>query len=981
MNSRYCIKDKRRQNYYSIYTVSFLIMAFLVFFWFLVLGKSMVWNDDGWKQHIKALTYYAKYLRQIFRTLFQEHRLVIPQWDFHISEGADILQTLHYYVIGDPIAALSALVPSDKIHIFYGVSMVFRIYLAGIAFSELAFGTGRTNIYGILAGALSYDFSSWTMRAIEHPYFLNPMIYFPLVILGIEKIIRKEKPYVFICAVAVSAMSNFYFFYMIVVISIIYAAIRLVYLYRAPGKRAQGLRMLIYMGVMAVTGVCMAGVVLLPVLMFFLGDSRMGLKQPFHLFYSLGYYTSLPAVLVSGRSPVWLCIGISAPALLAVVLLFIRKGENRFIKILFVPCILLALLPIGGRLMNGMSYSSNRWSWAIVLLCAYVLTLEWDHLLKINEKECRRLLAFCVVLFMLAYLLDNSRKAPAMAAYFLTAVSLLTVRSGYLDSEDGKAERVEMSACRKTSKPMKLLIMTAASIFVLSYGVFSPGEGNLVESFVDNKSVQTQLKQNEAQMIRELSSDPTVRYTGVQARNMNLLEKVSNTQYYWTISNSYINRLHQDLELIDHRFYSYEGYDDRAALIALAACRYYVKNSGNKKCLPYGFHEVSYYNASADAQEELLEKLRKEMGEKGLSEAQERMARRNVGYSDYDAYENENALPLGYCYSSYLLQEQWEAMDPVQKQEAMLEAAYINDAPDGIHKFKKEIPGKEIPIEIKSDDDDFTVTEKGIVTTADNVTAVLNFQSKPGCEVYVRIEGLECVPTTRYELYRGDETTDPQNLYNKTLWDNLSGTEKYNILKGQKYKTYGEKQLIEVRGGDVKKELAYIPLDGPFSSGKRDYIVNLGYYEEPLTAASLTFQTRGIYNYKSLKVYSVPMEGFSDKIAELGKDVLENIRLEPNRVRGTITVNEPKLLCLAIPYSEGWKARIDGQKTKLYVINDRYMGITIPVGDHEVVLDYRRPYQLAGVLLSLLGTASFLFLVLYDRRNKKSVRQRAEDRH
>lgn len=970
MNTGYCIKGKRRQRYYLVYTVSFLVIALFVFVWFPVLGKSMIWNDDGWKQHIKALIYYAKYLRQIFRSLLQEHRLVIPQWDFYISEGADILQTLHYYVIGDPIAALSVFIPSDKIHIFYGISMIFRIYLAGIAFSELAFGTGRTNTFGILAGALTYDFCSWTMRAIDHPYFLNPIIYFPLVILGIEKIIRKEKPYLFICAVAVSAISNFYFFYMIVITSIIYAVIRLVYIYRAPEKRAQGIRMLLYMGVMAVTGVCIAGVVLLPVIMFFLGDSRMGLKQPFHLFYSLDYYTSLPAALVSGRSPFWLCIGISAPALLAVALLFIRKGENRFIKLLFVPCILIAAFPIGGRLMNGMSYSSNRWSWAFVLLCAYVLTLEWDQLLKISEKECRKLLAFSGILFILVYLFDKSRTAPAMAGVVLLPVSLLALRSSCADYEDGKTERTKVSTYRQIGKPMVMLGMTAAGILVMSYGIFSPGAGNSVKEFVDSSSVQTQLKQNEAEMIRNLSSDPTVRYTGTQAGNMNLLERVSNTQYYWTISNPYINHFHQDLELIDHRFYFYEGYDDRAALIALASCRYYVKNGGDKSCLPYGFHEVSHYNASADEQEKLIEKLRIEMGEKGLSEAQERVAKQQVGYSNYDAYENENALPLGYCYSAYLLQDQWEKMDPVQRQEVMLEAGYVNEQPEGMNDFEAEIPSREIPFEMSSGDDNFNITEEGIVTTADNVTAALNFESKPGCEVYVRIEGLECIPTTRYELYRGDETADPQNMYNKTLWDHLSGTEKYNIIKEQKYKTFGDKVLIKVKSGNVIKVLAYIPPDGAFSSGKKDYIVNLGYHEDPITSASLIFPTRGIYNYKRIKVYSVPMEGFSDKIADLGKDVLENTRLESNRVSGTITVREPELLCIAIPYADGWKAFLDGQEAKLYVVNDRYMGIMIPVGKHEVELVYDRPYQLAGKLLSLIGLAALLFIVYYNIRNK-----------
>ena len=57
---------------------------------------------DGWSQHFKALVYYSNYLRGILRHLIHDHRLVIPEWDFYIGEGGDILNALHYYVIGDP---------------------------------------------------------------------------------------------------------------------------------------------------------------------------------------------------------------------------------------------------------------------------------------------------------------------------------------------------------------------------------------------------------------------------------------------------------------------------------------------------------------------------------------------------------------------------------------------------------------------------------------------------------------------------------------------------------------------------------------------------------------------------------------------------------------------------------------------------------------------------------------------------------------
>ena len=60
----------------------------------------------------------------------------------------------------------------------------------------------------------------------RHPFFINPMIYFPLLCLGVEKIFKKERPYLFIVITAVASMSNFYFLYMLTIFTVIYALIR-----------------------------------------------------------------------------------------------------------------------------------------------------------------------------------------------------------------------------------------------------------------------------------------------------------------------------------------------------------------------------------------------------------------------------------------------------------------------------------------------------------------------------------------------------------------------------------------------------------------------------------------------------------------------------------------------------------------------------------------------------------------------------------
>ena len=82
-------------------------IALFLYMRFYLNGKSLIWSHDGVPQHLNSLAYYGRYLRKILHTLFIEHKLSIPMWDLNIGYGSDILTTLHYYVIGDPLTLLS----------------------------------------------------------------------------------------------------------------------------------------------------------------------------------------------------------------------------------------------------------------------------------------------------------------------------------------------------------------------------------------------------------------------------------------------------------------------------------------------------------------------------------------------------------------------------------------------------------------------------------------------------------------------------------------------------------------------------------------------------------------------------------------------------------------------------------------------------------------------------------------------------------
>ena len=147
-------------------------------------------------------------------------------WDMHIGYGSDILTTLHYYVIGDPLTLLSVLVKPEHTEKLYEFLIFLRIYLAGITFSRYSF-YHKNSKQAVFMGTMIYIFAGWTIYAsMKHPYFSNPMIYLPLILMGIDKIYRKEKPYIFIWSVALAGFSNFYFFYMLGIFMVLYAVFR-----------------------------------------------------------------------------------------------------------------------------------------------------------------------------------------------------------------------------------------------------------------------------------------------------------------------------------------------------------------------------------------------------------------------------------------------------------------------------------------------------------------------------------------------------------------------------------------------------------------------------------------------------------------------------------------------------------------------------------------------------------------------------------
>ena len=218
---------------YLIYSILFILVSYMVFRFFPENNKFLINHADTWRQYIKAVAYNSKWMRGFIYHLFKEKSLLPQTLSYGMGYGNDIYPTLQYYAIGDILNIPSVFVKTEYIYIYIQITTVLRAYLAGIAISlYLRYIRPELSWISVMCGMFTYSFGSYFMYyGTWHPYFANPLIYMPLVLLGAEKIFKEKKPLTFIIAIFLSGINNFYFFYLIVLLTVIYCIVRALFLY------------------------------------------------------------------------------------------------------------------------------------------------------------------------------------------------------------------------------------------------------------------------------------------------------------------------------------------------------------------------------------------------------------------------------------------------------------------------------------------------------------------------------------------------------------------------------------------------------------------------------------------------------------------------------------------------------------------------------------------------------------------------------
>ena len=903
------IKEQRKYCY-GVYTLMFLLMCIVAFLPFFTEGKSFVWGagvEDGLSQHFSALAYYGEALREFFRNLLAGHPKLV-MWDMSLGYGADILSTLNYYAIGDPLNLLYGFVSPKNTETMYNFMIVLRMYLAGITFIMYARKMKKRS-YGTVIGALVYVFSGFCFRlGLRHPFFINPMIYFPLLCLGIEKIYQRERPYVFIFAVCVSAMSNYYFLYMLTIFAVIYAWIRF-YKYTEENKMKNFCLTILKFGMYYTLGIAMAAVILLPSVIGFLGNGRYGngadwkslIVYPgkYYLLFIENFigYGNMGSNTNAGYLPI---VGI-----VVLFTLFSQRMKHKKYRAAFIASIIALILPIFGYAFNGFSYANNRWAFALSFIVALLTAEMYPRLFVMSKRQQIGIGAGIIIYTVFCIIVNASgeeilKNKGIMAACGLIAVFyillLIFQRLGY-DTQK-RIVRVSMA------------ILLLISVGVHGYYRFDPKGYAYTQEFMDQGQAYRTLKEDNIRMLSK-ANDPSVyrvHAEGYRYKNYGLINHLNTISGYYSITAKCVTDTIKGYDTLGMQYADkYKGVDQRLGLLSLAGVKYITvahnsqvaKDVSSMGDVPYG-----------------VEKLRKK--------------------GNITLYKNKYALPFAYAYDSYMTEQQYEQLNGIGKEQAMLAQIILNQ-----HPADKEIQHNE------------QRNGPDIQTISLPETRISSPKGKKYADITVPVE-------------KDKETY----LYFKNLvyHGKKNGDDKF-ILTGRK----GTKGIL-VTQNDVQQKIHIQSTFNPYYFGRKDYIVKINHQtSKAKEKVRLNFLSPGEYEFDDISLITVPKKDVLARLKERKENSMKQIQYEGNHFRGVYHAKKDQILCVTIPYSKGWKATVNGNRTKIYKANGMFMGIIMKKGIQSVKLDYETPGLKIGAWISLVAWIGLGIYGLYFEKYRKKL--------
>ncbi|WP_066023422.1 MULTISPECIES: YfhO family protein [Clostridium] len=311
-------------------------------------------------------------------------------WNWNNDLGSSFIGSYSFYTLGSVFFWISMLFPAYSFPYLIGPLLILKFAVAVLTAFAFMKRFVKNKNYAILGGLL-YAFSGFQIINMMFNHFNDVTALFPLLLIALEEFVINDRKVIFALVVALSALTNFFFFIGEVVFLIIYFFCRLFEVKFRSRMNLKKFLLLIFEGIL---GVGISCTLFIPSIMFTLKNPRVhGILKGIHaILYSgvIDYLNIIKAVLMpaeiaSSKATFMQANFNSTEAFIPVfglilVFAYIWHNKKSWLSIALYVCTIFALVPVLNTAFTAFNPTYySRWFYMFVMLMALASVKALDE--------------------------------------------------------------------------------------------------------------------------------------------------------------------------------------------------------------------------------------------------------------------------------------------------------------------------------------------------------------------------------------------------------------------------------------------------------------------------------------------------------------------------------------------------------------------------------------------------------------------------
>ncbi len=639
------------------------LMLFVTAFAAMMIGfiPSMIYNKG-------IFLYYGDFNSQ--QMMFYQHANEVVRdgaigWDWGTDLGSNFVGSYSFYLLGSPFFWLTTVFPLKALPYLMPWMLALKTSVAAItAYAYIRRFVQNKNAAFI--GGMLYAFSGFQTYNVFFNHFHDATAFFPLMLLGMELLVRDHKKGAFAIAVAICATISYFFFVCEVVFTILYFFIRL-----TDKEFDITPKVFLCLFFEAVVGFMISFAILLPSVMDILENPRInhylwGLDMVIYpeniriprIFQAFFMLSDMPARsnILSSENARWASIAGYLPMFsVCGVIAFMRTRKKTWQGKMIVASILFACIPVlnASFVLFNDSYYARWFYMPILIMClmtAQVVDRDKDEL-RYGFVPAAAGAAIFIGIGMLPKMVNEQvvwGKVPKYPEFYYIQAIVTAIMTVMLFFAVYKVV--------KEHRHTTLCIMTTAAcaVCMMSSVVFGAVQGSDNHDYIE-RAIYGREKIDLSEFDGDMSDSQNTFY------RIDTSEGVDNWCMYWGLSS--MRTFHSVVPTSIMDFYTSIGQTRDVA------SRMDTKLYGLR-----GLLSVKYYF------QEFTEDERKGKAEptppeyiSGLTDF-EYVGTQNKFY----IYKNPRYVPMGFAYDSYILEEDISTVNDYDKPTLLLNSVLLS---------------------------------------------------------------------------------------------------------------------------------------------------------------------------------------------------------------------------------------------------------------------------------------------------------------